>query len=71
LVILFPLVAVLLGFLVTKAGFTAGTAAGVAGVSIWNGLLKSAAGINGLVIGVFCNLIAFAGTNELSTDNAK
>jgi Na+/proline symporter len=71
LVILVPLAAVLPGFRVTKAGFLAGTAAGVAGVLIWNGLLKSAAGINGLVIGVLCNLIAFAVTNELSTDNAE
>jgi len=70
-VILVPLAAVLLGFRVTKAGFLAGTVAGVAGVLIWIGLLKSPVGVNGLVIGVFCNLIAFAVTNELSTDNAE
>lgn len=28
-------------------------------------------GIEGLVIGVFCNLIAFAVTNKLSTNNAE
>jgi SSS family solute:Na+ symporter len=70
-VILVPLAAVLLGFRVTKVGFLAGTLAGVAGVLIWNRLLKSPMGVEGLVIGVLCNLIAFAVTNELSTDNAE
>ena len=63
--------AVLLGFRVTKAGFLAGIVAGLAGVFIWNGLLSSPVGINGLVIGVFCNLIAFAVTNKLSTNDAR
>jgi SSS family solute:Na+ symporter len=66
-VILVPLAAVLLGVRVTKAGFFSGTTAGVAGVLIWNGLLKSPMGISGLVIGVFCNLIAFTITNKLFT----
>jgi SSS family solute:Na+ symporter len=70
-VILIPLAAVLLGFRVTKAGFLAGTAAGVAGVLIWNGLLKSPAGVSGLVIGVFCNLIVFTAINELGTNDAE
>jgi SSS family solute:Na+ symporter len=70
-VILVPLAAVLLGFRVTKAGFVAGTTAGVAGVLIWNGLLSSPMGIEGLVIGVFCNLIAFSVTNKLSANDAE
>ncbi len=70
-IILVPLAAVLLGFRVTKAGFLAGTVAGAAGVLIWNGLLKSPLGIEGLVIGVFCNLIAFVVTNKLCTNNAR
>jgi len=59
-VILVPLAAVFLGVRVTKAGFVAGAVAGAAGVLIWNGLLRSPVGVNGLVIGVLCNLIAFA-----------
>jgi len=70
-VILIPLAAVLLGFRVTKAGFLAGTVAGVSGVLIWNGLLKSPAGVSGLVIGVFCNYIVFTAFNELGTNDAK
>jgi SSS family solute:Na+ symporter len=70
-VILVPLAAVFLGLRVTKAGFLTGIVAGAAGVLIWNGLLKSPMGVSGLVIGVFCNLIAFTLTNKLSTKAAK
>jgi len=45
--------------------------AGASGVLIWNGLLKSPMGVEGLVIGVFCNLIAFTATNKLSTNDAE
>ncbi len=69
-VILVPLAGVFLGVRVSRAGFFSGTIAGAAGVLVWKGLLKSPMGINGLVIGVFCNLIAFTLTNKLSaTDN--
>ena len=70
-VILVPLAAVLLGVRVTKAGFLTGTIAGAAGVLIWNGLLMSPMGVNGLFIGVLCNLIAFVLTNKLSSKTAK
>jgi SSS family solute:Na+ symporter len=72
-IILVPLAAVFLGVRVTKAGFLTGTIAGAAGVLIWNGLLKSPMGVSGLVIGVFCNLIAFTLTNKLlaSDDDSK
>ncbi len=70
-VILVPLAAVLLGFRATKAGFLTGTIAGVAGMLIWNRLLKSPMGVEGLVIGVFCNLIAFAVTNKLSANDTR
>ena len=73
-VILVPLVAVLLGVRVTKAGFVAGAAAGGAATAlilIWNSLLRAPAGVNGLVIGVFCNLIAFAVANKLSANSAE
>jgi SSS family solute:Na+ symporter len=59
-VVLVPLAAVLLGIRVTKAGFLAGAVAGAAGVLIWSIVLRAPMGVNGLVIGVFCNLIAFA-----------
>ena len=65
-VIVVPLAAVLLGGQVTRIGFLAGTMAGVVGVLTWNGLLGTPAGVNGLVIGVFCNLIAFVVANKLS-----
>ncbi|MCP4610104.1 MAG: sodium:solute symporter family protein [Planctomycetes bacterium] len=64
-VILVPLAAVFLGVRVTRAGFFSGTIAGAAGVLIWNGLLKSPMGVSGLVIGVFCNLIAFTLANKI------
>ena len=70
-IILIPLAAVLLGFRVTKAGFIAGTVAGASGVLIWNWMLKSPMGVEGLVVGVFCNLIAFAVTNKLSTNDTR
>lgn len=65
-VILVPLAAVLLGARVTKTGFLAAAAAGIAGVLVWSVLLNSPMGVNGLVIGVFCNLIAFVVTGFLS-----
>jgi SSS family solute:Na+ symporter len=65
-IIVVPLAAVLLGVRVTKAGFLAGTIAGIAGALIWNYLLKTPAGIEGLAIGVFCNLIFFVLINKLS-----
>jgi SSS family solute:Na+ symporter len=68
-IILVPLAAVFLGVRVTRAGFLSGTIAGAAGVLIWNGLLKSPMGISGLVIGVFCNLIAFTLANKIYASN--
>jgi len=70
-IILVPLAAVLLGLRATKAGFIAGTLAGITGLLTWNRLLKSPMGVDGLVIGVFCNLIALTVTNRLSTNNTK
>ncbi|MEJ2703039.1 MAG: sodium:solute symporter family protein [Sedimentisphaerales bacterium] len=65
-IILIPLAAVLLGFRVRRAAFLAGTLAGIVGVLTWSHLLHSPAGISGLVVGVFCNLVAFVLTNRLS-----
>jgi SSS family solute:Na+ symporter len=58
-VILVPLAAVLLGVRVTKGAFLAGIVAGAAGMLIWNSLLGSPMGISGMIVGVFCNLVAF------------
>jgi SSS family solute:Na+ symporter len=66
-IIVVPLAAVLLGVRVTKAGFLAGTIAGAAGALVWNYLLKTPAGIEGLAIGVFCNVFFFVLANRLST----
>jgi len=68
-VILVPLAAVFLGVRVSRAGFFSGTIGGVAGVLVWKGLLESPMGISGLVIGVFCNFLAFTLTNKLSFIN--
>jgi hypothetical protein len=40
--------------------------AGAVGTLTWNHLLKTPAGIEGLAIGVFCNLFFFILTNKLS-----
>ena len=64
-VILVPLAAVFLGVRVTRAGFFSGIISGAAGVLIWKGWFKSPMGISGLVIGVFCNLIAFTLANKI------
>ncbi len=68
-IIVVPLAAVLLGFRVTRAGFLAGTLAGAVGTLAWNYLLKTPAGIEGLAIGVFCNLFFFVLANKLSNRN--
>ena len=65
-IIVVPLAAVLLGIRVTRAGFLAGTLAGAVGTLAWNYLLKTPAGIEGLAIGVFCNLFFFILANKLS-----
>ena len=65
-IIVVPLAAVLLGLRVTKAGFLAGALAGAAGTLTWNHVLKTPAGIEGLAVGVFCNLFFFLLGNKLS-----
>ena len=70
-IIVVPLAAVLLGVRVTRAGFLAGTLAGAVGTLAWNYLLKTPAGIEGLVIGVFCNLFSFVLANKLSIRAAE
>jgi SSS family solute:Na+ symporter len=70
-VIVVPLGAVLLGARVTRTAFLAGALAGAIGVLTWNFLLKTPAGIEGLVIGALCNFIAFVAANKLSNKAVK
>ena len=63
-IILIPLASVLLGFRATKVGFALGAVAGVCGTLLWNKFLAST-GVDGLVVGVACNLIAFSIANAI------
>ncbi len=65
-IILIPLAAVLLGFRTSKLGFITGTVAGIVGMILWNKLLSESTGIDGLVIGVACNLIIFTIVNRFA-----
>ncbi|MDP7420607.1 MAG: sodium:solute symporter family protein, partial [bacterium] len=65
-IILVPLAAVLLGTRTSKAGFLAGAVGGIGGTLAWNHFLKTTTDIDGLVIGVFCNLALFALVTALS-----
>jgi len=57
-VILVPLTAALLGIHAGRRSFLAGASAGIAGTLIWNST-AAASDINGLVIGLFCNMVVF------------
>jgi len=58
-IILVPLAAAIIGVKATTKHFVAGALAGVIGVLTWNGLLNNPGGLDGLVIGIFCNAIVF------------
>jgi solute:Na+ symporter, SSS family len=58
-VILVPLAASLLGVKAGIKSFLAGAIGGILTVFIWNGLLNNPGGVDGLVVGVFVNFIAF------------
>ncbi len=59
-IIVVPLAAVLLGRSTSRGGFIAGASGGVAGMLLWNAFFRKSTGMDGLVVGVFCNLILFA-----------
>ncbi len=59
-IILVPLVGTLLGVRANVWSFLGGAIAGIAGVLIWNRTLGPDTGVDGLIIGVFCNMIAYA-----------
>jgi SSS family solute:Na+ symporter len=66
-IILVPLAAVFLGTKTSRAGFIAGAIGGVASTLAWNIFLKDTTGVDGLVIGVFCNLALFCLCTRFST----
>ncbi len=57
--ILVPLVAALMDFRVTKASFFAGFIAGLAGTILWNLTAGRTIPLDGIPVGVLCNLVAF------------
>ena len=58
-IILVPLIGVLLGVRGTVWCFLGGALAGGVGTIAWNQTLAAATGIDGLIVGVFCNLVVF------------
>jgi len=59
-IVLVPLVAVILGIKASSRDFVAGAAAGITGVLVWNMLLDGPGDVDGLIIGILCNLAAFS-----------
>lgn len=59
-IILVPLVGVLLGVRGTVWCLLGGAVAGAAGTIGWNQTLGPTTGVDGLIIGVFCNLVVFS-----------
>jgi SSS family solute:Na+ symporter len=57
--ILVPLAAALLGFRTSKAAFVTGITMGVFGTIAWKYGLGDPNGFDGLVFGIFCNLVGF------------
>jgi SSS family solute:Na+ symporter len=58
-IVLVPLVAAIMGVKATKKSFFTGAIAGSIGVIIWNIILHNPKGIDGLIIGILCNGLAF------------
>lgn len=65
-IIMIPLAATLLGVHATARTFLAGAMAGISGVLIWSQLLGKPGGFDGLIIGVFCNIIVFSLVHRFS-----
>lgn len=59
-IILIPLVATLLGVRANLSSFLSGAVAGILGAWLWNRTLGPATGVDGLLLGVFCNMVVFA-----------
>ncbi|MGE4563911.1 MAG: sodium:solute symporter [Victivallaceae bacterium] len=61
--VLVPLTAALLDLKVRKISFAAGLLAGLAGSLLWNRFFRTAIPLDGIVVGVLCNLLAFTAAN--------
>lgn len=59
-IILVPLVAAILRIGASRTTFIAGALAGVLGMIVWNQVLETPLPVDGLIIGVICNLIVFS-----------
>jgi len=68
-IILVPLAATLLGVKSSKLAFVCGAASGIIGIFIWNRVLGTPAGFDGMVVGVFANFIVFSLVNRFSTED--
>lgn len=64
-VVLVPLVATILGVKATRKTFLVGAFCGVVALAIWHWLLKDPQGIDGLVVGVIANLVAFSAMHRI------
>lgn len=70
-IILVPLAATLLGFKSTKLAFLCGASAGIIGVMVWNRLLGTPGGFDGMLIGVFANFTTFILVNRFSPSRVQ
>jgi SSS family solute:Na+ symporter len=66
-IILVPLVATLLGVRAKLPAFLSGAVAGLVGTLIWNSTLGPTLGVDGLIIGVFANLVCFTFVSTFSS----
>jgi SSS family solute:Na+ symporter len=59
-IILVPLAAAFLGWRTSRPAFIAGAVGGISGTLLWNAFFREQTGMDGLVVGVFCNAFCFA-----------
>lgn len=64
-VILVPLVSAMSGLSASRRASVAGASAGVAGVALWNSALRNPGSVDGLVVGVLCNLVVFTAVHHV------
>jgi SSS family solute:Na+ symporter len=69
-IVLVPLAAAIMGVKATRRSFFVGSLAGILGVVIWNFMLHNPRGIDGLIVGIACNGIAFFLTHNLQKRQA-
>ncbi len=64
-VVLVPLLAVLMGYKASTKTFLVGALCGLTSLILWRWVLGDPGGVDGLVIGVGANLVAFAGMHRI------